>query len=280
MMSVDRRKFLKLAGVVSLGAAAKPVSTLLASEDPIHVKKMEEGAAATAPTVSPGPPQGEASSFREPLTAKRWAMVIDTRKLDEATIERCIDACHTRHNVPEFEIKKDEIKWIWEEDFHHAFHEQDIPVYTEHIRHKSTLLLCNHCDEPPCTNVCPTEATFKREEDGLVMMDWHRCIGCRYCVVACPYGSRSFNWRDPRPHIEEIQGDFPTRMRGVVEKCTFCEERLARGIAPACVEASGGAIAFGDLEDPHSSVRHLLEEHFTIRRKPNLGTQPQVYYIV
>jgi Fe-S-cluster-containing dehydrogenase component len=100
-------------------------------------------------------------------------------------------------------------------------------------------------------------------------------------VAACPYGSRSFNWRDPRPFIKDIQADFPTRMRGVVEKCTFCEERLVRGEKPACVEACKyGALVFGDLEDPESEVRKLLREHYTIRRKPALGTQPEVYYIV
>jgi molybdopterin-containing oxidoreductase family iron-sulfur binding subunit len=113
------------------------------------------------------------------------------------------------------------------------------------------------------------------------MMDWHRCIGCRYCVVACPYGSRSFNWKDPRPAIDEITPDYPTRMRGVVEKCTFCEERLARGLEPACVEAcSNDEIVFGDLNDPNSGVRQLLAERMAIRRKAGLGTQPEVYYII
>ena len=113
------------------------------------------------------------------------------------------------------------------------------------------------------------------------MMDWHRCIGCRYCILACPYGARSFNWRDPRPHIKETNPDYPTRMRGVVEKCTFCEERLARGELPACVTACDkGALAFGDLEDPHSEVRKLLEDRFSIRRRAGLGTQPEVFYLV
>jgi molybdopterin-containing oxidoreductase family iron-sulfur binding subunit len=129
--------------------------------------------------------------------------------------------------------------------------------------------------------VCPTKATWKRESDGIVMMDWHRCIGCRYCVVGCPYGSRSFNWRDPRPFIEETNTEYPTRTRGVVEKCTFCDSRLDHGQMPACVEAcKHGALVFGDLEDPDSEVRKLLSEHFTLRRKPALGTQPEVYYIV
>jgi molybdopterin-containing oxidoreductase family iron-sulfur binding subunit len=143
-------------------------------------------------------------------------------------------------------------------------------------------VFCNHCDNPPCTRVCPTQATWKRD-DGIVMMDWHRCIGCRYCVAACPYGSRSFNWRDPRGALdgERIDPDYPTRTRGVVEKCTFCDERLAKGQMPACVEAcTSNCLIFGDLEDPDSEVRAALRERHAIRRKPGLGTQPEVYYLV
>jgi molybdopterin-containing oxidoreductase family iron-sulfur binding subunit len=113
------------------------------------------------------------------------------------------------------------------------------------------------------------------------MMDWHRCIGCRYCVAACPYGSRSFNWGDPRPYIRELNPDFPTRTKGVVEKCTFCEERLAKGQMPACVEAcKAKAMVFGDLNDPQSEVRKLLGSRYALRRKPELGTKPEVYYLV
>jgi len=112
------------------------------------------------------------------------------------------------------------------------------------------------------------------------MMDFHRCIGCRFCMAACPYGSRSFNFRDPRPAIEHQDSGFPTRMKGVVEKCNFCAERLAVGKMPACVEASNGAMAFGDLEDPDSTVRKLLEANYTVRRKPSLGSGPTVYYII
>jgi molybdopterin-containing oxidoreductase family iron-sulfur binding subunit len=113
------------------------------------------------------------------------------------------------------------------------------------------------------------------------MMDWHRCIGCRYCVAACPYGSRSFNWLEPRAHVPDLDPNFPTRTKGVVEKCNFCEERLAEGKAPACAEACPEkSLVFGNLEDPASEVRELLRTHHTIRRKPELGTEPQIYYIV
>ncbi len=103
-------------------------------------------------------------------------------------------------------------------------------------------------------------------------------------MVACPYGARSFNWQDPRPHIDSYNPEFPTRTRGVVEKCTFCEERLALGQQPACLEAANeeveGAIVFGDLNDPNSEIRKVLEENHTIQRKPSLGTKPSVFYIV
>jgi Fe-S-cluster-containing dehydrogenase component len=105
-----------------------------------------------------------------------------------------------------------------------------MPTHTsEEMDHRPFLVLCNHCENPPCVRACPTQATFKRESDGIVLMDFHRCIGCRFCMAACPYGSRSFNFRDPRPFIEEHQQSIPTRMKGVVEKCNFCAERLAVG---------------------------------------------------
>jgi molybdopterin-containing oxidoreductase family iron-sulfur binding subunit len=257
-MSIDRRKFIRVAGLATLGLASGAPAGLLAQE------------AAPEPESKP------------PLSGRRWAMVIDLRKC--AAAKECTDctkACHRLHNVPDFGNPKDEIKWIWRESFEHAFEEQEHEFLDEALKHATVPVLCNHCDNPPCVRVCPTQATWKREEDGIVMMDWHRCIGCRYCIVACPYGSRSFNWRDPRPAIAEIQPDFPTRSRGVVEKCTFCSERLARGEIPACVEAcKEKAMWFGDLEDPTSDIRRLLSERFTIRRKPGLGTQPEVYYAV
>jgi molybdopterin-containing oxidoreductase family iron-sulfur binding subunit len=111
------------------------------------------------------------------------------------------------------------------------------------------------------------------------MMDYHRCIGCRFCMAACPYGARSMNYRDPRPKIKKITPDFPTRTRGVVEKCNFCEERLAKGILPACVLAcKEKALIFGDLENPQSEIRAFIQNRFTLRRRPTLGTEPQIYY--
>ncbi len=155
-----------------------------------------------------------------------------------------------------------------------------MPHMDEQVEHMQFLLLCNHCDNPPCVRVCPTKATFRRD-DGIVMMDMHRCIGCRFCMAGCPFGARSFNWRDPRPYIkEELPRLSHPGNRAWWRKCTFCAERLAQGLMPACVVASKGALIFGDLNDEKSKVRELLRENFTIRRKPFLGTNPQVYYIV
>jgi len=258
-MGIDRRKFMKLSGLTVLGLAGKATG---------QVPSFVEGSSSLP--------------YEKPLVGKRWAMVIDIRKCEQQEgCTACVEACHETHNVPDLGNPKDEIKWIWEESFEHAFHEQEYEHIPPDLKHSHVLLLCNHCDNPPCTRVCPTQATWKREKDGIVMMDWHRCIGCRYCMAACPYGSRSFNWRDPRPFIDKIQPEYPTRARGVVEKCTFCEERLAKGLLPSCVEACPvNALAFGDLEDAESEVRQLLESRFAIRRKPSLGTQPEVYYLL
>jgi molybdopterin-containing oxidoreductase family iron-sulfur binding subunit len=261
-MKNSRRRFLQIAGVSALGLGAKPVLNAFAAEGATgadyHVAKGEDA-----------------------LSAKQWAMVIDTRKLQTAEdLEPIIEACNKIHNIPTaIENKNHEIKWIWEAHYHNAFTDKTNQFLNEEVEHRPFLLLCNHCEDPPCVRACPTQATFKND-NGIVMMDFHRCIGCRFCMAACPFGARSFNFRDPRPFIKENNKEFPTRMKGVVEKCNFCAERLAVGKLPACVEASNGAIAFGDLYDEHSEVRELLKENYTIRRKQTLGTEPSVYYIV
>jgi molybdopterin-containing oxidoreductase family iron-sulfur binding subunit len=113
------------------------------------------------------------------------------------------------------------------------------------------------------------------------MMDYHRCIGCRYCMAACPYGSRSFNYVDPRPHLSTVNPDVPTRTAGVVEKCNFCEERLADGRLPACVDACPQkALIFGDLNDENSPVRQALRTRYSVQRQPELGCGPSIFYLV
>jgi Fe-S-cluster-containing dehydrogenase component len=259
-MKSSRRSFLKIAGISALGIGAKPVLDVLASS----------GEKAAPRTMK----------REDALIAKRWGMVIDTRKLQsEKDLEPMIEICNKIHNIPQFDNPHHEIKWIWSEEFENDFPMQEADFLDDRLKHMSFLTLCNHCEKPPCVRVCPTKATFKRE-DGIVMMDFHRCIGCRFCMAACPFGSRSFNFRDPRPFIKEENPKFPTRTKGVVEKCNFCAERLAVGEIPACVEVSNGALTFGDLDDPESEVRQVLRSNYTIRRKPALGTGPSVFYIV
>ncbi|MGL1862991.1 MAG: 4Fe-4S dicluster domain-containing protein [Pseudodesulfovibrio sp.] len=255
-MKKNRRAFIKLAGIAAAGLAIAP--KVMASSSASPVKKNAHG-----------------------IDAKHWAMVIDTTKLHtEEAIEKLAGICHSIHNVP-VGGGKQELKWLWADTYKHTFTEQENPYLSEEVHERDFPLLCNHCESPSCVRVCPTKATYKRP-DGIVAMDYHRCIGCRYCMAACPYGSRSFNWGEPRKNLNlsELNPKFPTRMRGVVEKCNFCVERLADGKLPACAEASDGAIIFGDLTDPESDVRKALRERFTIRRKPTAGTEPSVYYII
>jgi len=267
-MSINRREFLKIAG---LSAAAGIGS--VAIFDRLQKNALE------AAEFSAGP---------DALNAKKWAMVVDVRKFKTPEdYKKCTDACHSAHNVPDFGNPKDEVKWIWTDTFDHTFPGQEHEYLSEDIKHKNFLLLCNHCENPPCVRVCPTKATFKRK-DGIVMQDMHRCIGCRFCMAACPFGARSFNYRDPRgkdakgqPFIKEENPEYPTRMIGVVEKCTFCTERLAVGKLPACVEvAPAGGLVFGDLADLKSEVRKILRTNYTIRRKSELGTGPAVFYVM
>ncbi len=261
-MGMDRREFLKIGGVAAaLGLGA------IAAGDVLLGKGL--GAAETAPEVNNIVPSSDV----------KWGMVINTKKFTEEDYKRCIEACHTIHNVPDFGNPKDEIKWIWTAPFQNAFPTLENKFQGTETEEKPVGVLCNHCAKPPCVRVCPTKATFK-SADGITQMDMHRCIGCRFCMAACPYGARSFNWRDPRPFIKKITPDFPTRERGVVEKCNFCTERLAKGKIPACVEASNGAMVFGNLKDPNSEIRKVLAENFNIQRKPELGTIPSVYYLV
>ena len=262
-MDSSRRRILKLLGLSSLALSTRPVFNALAAEEhaemPKAILKKNENA----------------------LKAKQWAMVIDTRQFEsEADLAPLAAACHLIHNVPHMANKRHEIKWIWGEEYHNAFPGKAARFESEEVEHKPFVVLCNHCENPPCVRACPTQATFKNESDGIVMMDFHRCIGCRFCMAACPYGARSFNYRDPRPFIAERNDNFPTRTKGVVEKCNFCAERLAKGNLPACVEVSEGKLTFGDLYDPASEVRKLIKTNYTIRRKPTLGTEPSVYYIV
>jgi molybdopterin-containing oxidoreductase family iron-sulfur binding subunit len=142
---------------------------------------------------------------------------------------------------------------------------------------------CQQCDNPPCVKVCPVKATWA-ESDGIVVIDYDQCIGCRCCMSACPYGARHFNWGDPHLPAEEINPDMHVlgnrpRMRGVVEKCTFCVQRTRRGLYPACHDACPtGARVFGNLLDPDSEIRRLLVTKRVFLLKSELGTHPKFFY--
>jgi len=264
-MNSSRRLFFKLAGISALGTLfTRPT--------------LNAFAAGTKSPVSSSISMHPSSTA---LKAKQWAMVIDTRQITtRKQLDEIVNACIKEHNIPQIPDKKHKIKWIWGTGYGYAFPDQHAKYGKEELEHKKFLVLCNHCENPACVRVCPTKATFKDSRNGITMMDMHRCIGCRFCMAACPYGSRSFNFVDPRPYIKEKNPQYPTRMKGVVEKCNYCSERLAVGKLPSCVEASQGTIAFGDLFDPKSNVRELIRTNYTIRRKQHLGTEPTVYYIV
>jgi molybdopterin-containing oxidoreductase family iron-sulfur binding subunit len=262
LMDKQRRTFLKLAGATALAGLSAPVVVNL---------NAPSAQAAAAPAV-------------EKRQGKRLGMVIDMRKLygRPDLLDKATEACHKVHNVPKIDSPKNEVKWIWRTPYANAFIDQSLSHVSKSTRENDFLVLCNHCEEPPCVRVCPTKATFVQKKTGIVAMDYHRCIGCRFCMMGCPYGARSFNWMDPIPLLKGVNPNFPARTRGVVEKCNFCGERLALGQEPACVEAvkEVGAIVFGDLNDPNSEISKLLDQEHTIQRSAALGTIPSVFYIV
>jgi len=142
---------------------------------------------------------------------------------------------------------------------------------------------CMQCDNPPCVKACPVGATWK-DPDGIVVIDYNWCIGCRYCMAACPYWARHFNWTEPQIPAEELNpvtnylGNRP-RPKGVVEKCHFCTQRTRKGRQPACMEACPtGARVFGNLLDPDSEIRYILEHKTVFRLKEELGTEPKFWY--
>lgn len=143
-------------------------------------------------------------------------------------------------------------------------------------------VLCQNCDDPPCVKACPTGASYKRKEDGLVLIDADKCIGCRMCMVACPYNARSFNWKEPEYSMDFAVGDHdaPAHQYNTVEKCDRCVNRVARGEQPACVESCpANARIWGDLDDPDSEASRYLQgkNHFKLLEEK--GTNPSVFYI-
>ena len=205
-----------------------------------------------------------------------WAMVIDQAKCTGCGY--CTLSCQAHNDVPP------EIEW------NHV-------IIADEVNGESVYLPrpCQHCDYAPCIGVCPVKASYKRS-DGIVMMDYDRCIGCRYCEVSCPYGARAFNWHEftgPNPAVPDWgMPEVERRPRGVVEKCSFCYQRIDRGLArglvpgidtdatPACVVACPvGARTFGNLNDPESEINRILAENPHIRLREDMGNETRVYYL-
>lgn len=204
----------------------------------------------------------------------RWVMVIDLARCDGCG--ECTKACNAMHMIPPGQ------EWI--------------KVYEmEYENTEETYFFprpCMQCDNPPCVNVCPVGASYKRE-DGPILIDQDICIGCRFCMAACPYSARYFNWDEP-PHTEQelsqpysVETNIPHR-RGVVEKCLFCPALTSQGQLPACVSACEmGALFFGDeLEDAVTNgldetyrLSELITEGGASRHLADLGTEPRVWYL-
>ena len=202
-------------------------------------------------------------------------MVVDLAKCKNA--RKCMTACQNAHQL--------------KPEMHHI----NVLEMNDPVRKTSYYMpkTCQHCDNPPCVSVCPVDATFKRQ-DGIVLIDNERCIGCRFCVAACPYSARTFNWTEPKDAEEfaEVTYDMELNVpqkKGTVTKCAFSADRLREGKLPYCVSACpNGVYYFGDSNEDlvtngttRKTVRlsELLEENAAYTLMPELGTKPSVYYL-
>ncbi|HFQ15334.1 MAG TPA: 4Fe-4S dicluster domain-containing protein [Rhodobacteraceae bacterium] len=205
------------------------------------LKSLGSGSAAAAVAVA------TPTAARATTRPTHYAMVIDTRRC--VGCHACSVSCKTENDVP-LGVTRSWVEYVEKGDY---------PNVTRHFLPR----LCNHCSEPQCVKVCPTGATYKRKEDGIVVVDADVCIGCKYCIQACPYDARFIN---PRT--------------GTADKCDFCLHRVKEGIAPACVNTcQGKARIFGDMNDPNSEVARLIETEAVTVLRSEMGTKPNVYYI-
>jgi molybdopterin-containing oxidoreductase family iron-sulfur binding subunit len=202
---------------------------------------------------------------------------------------KCVSACVDENN----QSRDPEIQWIRVLEFERseALRAINLEEGNPYYEHKEVPaegkiyipIACQHCEDSPCSTVCPTGATWQ-EPDGIVVIDYDWCIGCRYCMAACPYGARHFNWGEPNLLAEDVNPDMhilgnKPRTRGVVEKCSFCIQRVRKGRLPACHEACPvGARKFGNLLDPESEIRYLLDHKRTFVLKAELETHPKFFY--
>ena len=209
------------------------------------------------------------------MANKHFAIAVDTTRC--MGCHTCGVACKQENNVP------DGVWWL--RSLTDGGDHMDSPrgAYPQNEMRYLTLQ-CQHCENPACVKVCPVGATYQDPETGVVRQDYEKCIGCRMCMSACPYtGVRSFNWEEPKSSIGHDLGDrdVPAHQKHVVEKCTFCYHRLARGEEPACVDACPAvARFFGDVNDPSSEISQILGSRASVQLLTEMGTKPSVYYLV
>ncbi|MFI5149760.1 MAG: 4Fe-4S dicluster domain-containing protein [Bacteroidia bacterium] len=277
--SNDRRVFLKkslFTGSI-LAAGAIGLNKIFAGEKVTVVSKDGKVYEASKDHLKEyHPPVVSNDEARRGIAGKKFVMVIDESKCDGC--KKCTEACQKMHYT------ESDREWI------KVFTMKDAEATAPYFFPKP----CFHCDNPPCTKVCPVNATFKRQ-DGIVLIDNTRCIGCRSCMAACPYSTRFFNWSHPDPKqtaaLSEQQyspeSSVPRRM-GTVEKCDFCPDMLRQGKMPACVSGCPmDAIYFGDQNENAVTnasgvtvnMKQLLEDNAGYRHLEELGTEPRVYYL-
>ena len=198
---------------------------------------------------------------------------------------KCVDACVEENNqgrdtqIQYIRVLEMERGSMNLEESNHYYDPETVPQKGKFYM----PVQCMQCENPPCVRACPVKATWK-ETDGVVVIDYDWCIGCRYCMTACPYWARHFNWNEPELPPEELNpvthylGNRP-RSKGVMEKCMFCIQRTRKGKQPVCMEACPtGARVFGNLLDPESEIRYILENKTVFRLKEDLGTEPKFWY--
>jgi len=242
------------------------------SEQPIdrYRRRLLGGAVAAGTlTLAPGlflHRLAEAKPDADPVTSIiRWGLLVDTNRC-ASNCTACVDACRDEHGWTGHDRPRSDAQWIRKVELRDPATGREV----------SLPMMCQHCAKPPCVDVCPTGASFKRA-DGIVLVDKHICIGCRYCMLACPYKARSFIH-------EELshQKPYSPRGKGTVEGCTLCVHRIDVGQEPACVEActadGRGALLFGDLNDPKSAIYQALAEHPSTQVRADLNLDLGVRY--
>lgn len=205
----------------------------------------------------------------------QYGMVIDTKRC--VGCNACTTACKMANNVPD--------GTFWTRALTDGGDEVDTPAGTfPKLSMRYYTLGCQHCANPACVKACPVGATYKDPETGIVCQDYSKCIGCRMCVAACPYtGVRSFNWDEPKNQMGFAIGDAeaPSHQKHTVEKCIFCNQRVAKGEVPACMDlCPARARHWGDLDDPESEVSKLIASRPYKQLLTEMGTKPSVYYLI